>query len=143
MSHGEVCRCGSNPALLWLWHRPGAVAPIRPLAWEPPYATGVALKRPKTHTHTHKNKKTKKQKKRKKNRKDEGSYFKASAHGTGKFEHCRAAWLAGNSARADDLILNLEVEFLSYLEISVFSLKTFNFHWISLFHWIRFTITRI
>ena len=28
-----------------------ATAPIRPLAWDPPYAAGVALKR---HTHTHK-----------------------------------------------------------------------------------------
>ena len=37
---------GSDLALLWLWlwHRPAAVAPIRPLAWEPPYATGLALK---------------------------------------------------------------------------------------------------
>ena len=35
-------------ALLWLWCRPAAVAPIRPLAWEPPYAAGVALKRQKT-----------------------------------------------------------------------------------------------
>ena len=25
-----------------------AIAPIRPLAWEPPYATGVVLKRQKT-----------------------------------------------------------------------------------------------
>ena len=25
-------------ALLWLWHRPVAIAPIGPLAWEPPYA---------------------------------------------------------------------------------------------------------
>ena len=32
--------------LLWLWHRPAAIAPIRPLAWEPPYAMGVVLKRP-------------------------------------------------------------------------------------------------
>ena len=32
------------PALLWLWHRLAAVAPIQPLAWEVPYATGVALK---------------------------------------------------------------------------------------------------
>ena len=32
-------------ALLWLWHRPAAVAPIRPLAWESPYAAGVALKK--------------------------------------------------------------------------------------------------
>ena len=40
-------------ALLWLWHKPAAVAPIGPLAWEPPYATGAALKRQKdTHTHT-------------------------------------------------------------------------------------------
>ena len=28
-----------------LWHRPTAAAPIRPLAWELPYATGVAIKR--------------------------------------------------------------------------------------------------
>ena len=27
--------------LLWLWCRPAATAPIRPLAWEPPYAAGV------------------------------------------------------------------------------------------------------
>ena len=31
-------------ALLWLWHRPAAAAPIRPQAWELPYAPGVALK---------------------------------------------------------------------------------------------------
>ena len=31
----------------WLWCRPKATASIRPLAWEPPYATGVALKRTK------------------------------------------------------------------------------------------------
>ena len=29
---------------LWLWHRPAATALIRPLAWEPPYALGAALK---------------------------------------------------------------------------------------------------
>ena len=40
-------RRGSNLALLWLWCRPAAVAPIRPLAWEPPYAAGGALKRQK------------------------------------------------------------------------------------------------
>ena len=33
-----------NPALLWLWGRPTALALIGPQAWEPPYATGVALK---------------------------------------------------------------------------------------------------
>uniref|UniRef100_A0A8C3VJN5 Interleukin-18-binding protein n=1 Tax=Catagonus wagneri TaxID=51154 RepID=A0A8C3VJN5_9CETA len=29
-------RCGSDPALLWLWCRPAAAAPIGPLAREPP-----------------------------------------------------------------------------------------------------------
>ena len=36
-------RCGSDLALLW--QRWAATAPIQPLAWELPYATGVALKR--------------------------------------------------------------------------------------------------
>ena len=36
------CRRGSDPALLWLWHRPVATALIGPLAWEPPYAAGAA-----------------------------------------------------------------------------------------------------
>ena len=35
-------QCGSDPALLWLWCRPPATAPLRPLAWEPPYASGAA-----------------------------------------------------------------------------------------------------
>ena len=42
MSYGVGCRHGSDPALLWLWRRPEATAPIRPLAWEPPYAAGAA-----------------------------------------------------------------------------------------------------
>ena len=33
--------------LPWLWCRPAAVAPIRPLAWEHPYAVGAALKKKK------------------------------------------------------------------------------------------------
>ena len=32
-----------NLALLWLWYRPAAAAPIQGLAWEFPYATSVAL----------------------------------------------------------------------------------------------------
>ena len=32
-------------ALLRLWCRPAAIALIRPLAWEPPYAVGVALEK--------------------------------------------------------------------------------------------------
>ena len=35
-------RRGSDPVLLWFWHRPVATALIGPLAWEPPYAAGVA-----------------------------------------------------------------------------------------------------
>ena len=31
-------------ALLWLWHRAAAVTLARPLAREPPYAAGAALK---------------------------------------------------------------------------------------------------
>ena len=42
MSCGVGCRRGSDPALLWLWHRPVATAPTGPLAWEPPYASGAA-----------------------------------------------------------------------------------------------------
>ena len=45
MSCGVGRRRGSDPELLWLWHRPEATASIRPLAWEPPYAAGVALKK--------------------------------------------------------------------------------------------------
>ena len=44
MSCGVGCRHGSDLAWLWLWHRPVALALIRPLAWEPPYAVGAALK---------------------------------------------------------------------------------------------------
>ena len=45
MSCGVGQRCGSDPALLWLWCRPGAIALNRPLAWEPPYAVGAALEK--------------------------------------------------------------------------------------------------
>ena len=55
MTCGIDHRHGSDLALLWLWHRPAAIAPIRPLAWEFPYAVGAALKRQKTKQ----NKKTK------------------------------------------------------------------------------------
>ena len=44
MSFCVGCRCHSDLALLWLWLWPAATAPIRPLAWEPPNAAGVALK---------------------------------------------------------------------------------------------------
>ena len=40
-------RCGSDLALLWLWCRLVATALTQALAWEPPSAAGVDLKRPK------------------------------------------------------------------------------------------------
>ena len=46
-------------AFLWLWCRREVTAPISPLAWEPPYAVGAALKRQET------------EKKRKKKKKEE------------------------------------------------------------------------
>ena len=60
MSCGVGCRCGSDLALLWLWHWLVAVAPVRPLAWELPYAMDTALKR---------------KKKKKKKKKDESGTF--------------------------------------------------------------------
>ena len=42
VSCGVGRRCGLDPALLWLWRRLLATAPIGPLAWEPPYAVGAA-----------------------------------------------------------------------------------------------------
>ena len=62
MSYGVGHRRGSDPALLWLWRRPVATALSRPLAWEPPYATGEALEKAKRQNKT-------KQKKKKKGKK--------------------------------------------------------------------------
>ena len=59
VSYGVGCRRGSDPTLLWLWRMLVATAPIRPLAWEPPYAVGVALEK------AERQKKKKKEKKRK------------------------------------------------------------------------------
>ena len=37
-----------DPMLRWLWRRPAAATPNQLLAWEPPYAADMALKkRPK------------------------------------------------------------------------------------------------
>ena len=61
MSCGVGCRHSSDPALLWLWCRPAAVALIRPLAREPPYAMGTAQEMAKK---TKKKKKKKREKER-------------------------------------------------------------------------------
>ena len=47
MSCGIGHRRSWDLAWLRLWHRPAAAAVIHPLAWEPPHAMGVALKRQK------------------------------------------------------------------------------------------------
>ena len=48
MSCGVGCRHGSDPVLLWLWHRPAAATPIQSLAWELTQASGAALKQTTT-----------------------------------------------------------------------------------------------
>ena len=57
MGCGVGHRLGWDPALLWLWRKQVATALIRPLAWEPSHAVGVA-------------KKKKRQKKKKKKKKE-------------------------------------------------------------------------
>ena len=44
MSCGVGFRSSSDLAWLWPWHRSAATARIGPLAWELPYAVGVAIK---------------------------------------------------------------------------------------------------
>ena len=72
MSCGVGRRQGLDPALLWLWCRPAATAPIRPLAREPPYAVGAAqeiAKKKKKKKKKPLRKKKKKQKKKKNKKK--------------------------------------------------------------------------
>ena len=66
MSCGVGHRRGSDAALLWLWHRLAATAPIQPLAWEPPYAAAAAQEMAKRQK---KKKKKRKKYKKKKNKK--------------------------------------------------------------------------
>ena len=70
VSCGVGRRCGSDLLLLWLWHRPAAIDPVGLLAWEPPYAVGVALIGQKT-----KKKKKKKSKTIKPLKKNMGGYI--------------------------------------------------------------------
>ena len=52
--HGYELWCRSQmwfeSGVLWLWHRPEAAAPIRPLAWKLPCTVGAALKSKKKKT---------------------------------------------------------------------------------------------
>ena len=47
LSCGIGRRRNSELSLLWLWRRPAAIAPIRPLAWELPRAVGAAIEKAK------------------------------------------------------------------------------------------------
>ena len=47
MSYGVGHRRSSDPELLCLWQRPATVAPTGSIAWELPYATGVAQRKKK------------------------------------------------------------------------------------------------
>ena len=47
MSCGVDCRHGSDPAFLWLWQSPAAMALIGPLVWEAVYVMSVDPKIPK------------------------------------------------------------------------------------------------
>ena len=60
MSSGAGHKLSSAPALLWLWHRSAAAALIQPLAWDPPYAIGAALKSQKAKQNKTKHHQTKK-----------------------------------------------------------------------------------
>ena len=53
-----TCDVVQDLAWLWLWRWPAAVALIRPLVGEPPYATSVAIKSKKKKTKKKKTKKT-------------------------------------------------------------------------------------
>ena len=81
LSCGVGHRWGSDPMLLWLWCKPAAVALIRPLAWELPYAMGTALKRKE------KKKKKKKEKKKKKKKElcDEPGFLVIKIYGVTQF----------------------------------------------------------
>ena len=57
-----------------LWCRPAATAPIQSLAWEPPYAMGAALNRPKKEKKKKKRRRKKEIRRLKKKKKLEGEF---------------------------------------------------------------------
>ena len=69
VSWGVGCTCGSDPVLLWLWCKPAAAAPIRPLAWEPSYAVGAAREKTKSKKNQKTKTKTRKTKEKKRENK--------------------------------------------------------------------------
>ena len=96
MSCGVGCRCSLDTALLWLWCRPAATAPIRPLAWEPPYAVGTALE------------KAKRQKKKKKKKKKKESHDLGRSNLRGNYNYyCKdlRGWLMSRKLKQTNKLL--------------------------------------
>ena len=80
MGCGVGCRRSSDPALLWLWCRPVATAPVRTKDWEPNKAAGV-------------NKKKKKKKKKKKDGTSEKKKInELRTEESREGEECRSRW---------------------------------------------------
>jgi len=90
VSCGVGHRHDSDLALLWLWLWPVATAPIQPLAWEPPYAAGVAIKERKE---GRKEEKKDRQKGRKEGRKEERKKLVPVIIET---DRCQDPWLASS-----------------------------------------------
>ena len=55
----------------WLWYRSVAAAPIQPLAWEFPHASGAALKKQKSQKKKKKKGRKKREKEKRKKKKKE------------------------------------------------------------------------
>ena len=53
LSCGVGFRHSLDPELLWLWCSLASTSPIRPLAWECPYATGMAPNNKQTNKNLH------------------------------------------------------------------------------------------
>ena len=73
--------------MLWLWHRPAAIALIRPPACKLPYGPGIALKRPKKKKKKEINKRRKEGRGRKKRNKQTKKY-KTERDGAKKENFC-------------------------------------------------------
>ena len=101
MSCGSGHRRGSDPVLLWLWCRPAAAVPMRPLAWEPPYASGVALKSQEKKNRFAKNADVRKERKNIKKKQERSIPVQYRRKKMGQKERCTALWYDGKRPRVE------------------------------------------